>query len=130
MSTASQRKLRTRIESKQLRAQLEHDNASNVETTYWVSRDRYTFVSVLCAVLAVVVVALALSYHSHHDARPSSLPYITEDSTDPITGLPLWDCRTMGNQDCGPGSILPNGNPAVPGHYEHGIWASPFVPAW
>ena len=30
---------------------------------------------------------------------------------------PQWDCRTMGNQVCGVGAVLPDGSPAMPGDY-------------
>lgn len=32
---------------------------------------------------------------------------------------PLWDCRTDGNQICGDGAILPNGEKAIPGRYAY-----------
>ena len=49
-------------------------------------------------------------------AHPQLAP-IDRTTTVVLEDSPQWDCRTMGNQLCGVGAVLPDGSPAVPGDY-------------
>jgi hypothetical protein len=74
-------------------------------------------------VLAAAVIALS---HPQAPMDTTTAPTVTieEDS-------PQWDCRTMGNLQCGPGAVRPDGSLAVPGDYsDPNCWPSAiFCPA-
>ena len=63
-----------------------------------------------------LLAAAIIAMRSPQLAPIDTTTVIEEDSVGP-DGKSLWDCRTMGDLRCGPGTTLPDGSVAAPGDY-------------